>query len=300
MKSFAALTALAAVVVAQSNPLIPSGISSGCSSFMSTLDDDSTLASCLSTLVGATKQFGPAANATGTQSAATIATALGSLCASTTCSESAIRGQLASFYSACTAELVTSPNADVLAQYDTLYTLVPLKGALCAQESGAYCVNSLVKSTNARRSLDTRSVAGVLYVPAAHHKRADDTQVVLKPNVTTYRAENIAFLTLQPTTAAATLCSNCARDVMESYIDFMNLVPYAPGIKSSPILGGQPDLYQAQVNTCPSDFFSSSTVQNAGGGLAGGLTGSTDGAARSMATAAGALAGMLGAAFIAL
>ncbi|ETW80052.1 hypothetical protein HETIRDRAFT_477638 [Heterobasidion irregulare TC 32-1] len=310
MKSIAFISLLATGALAQSstssNPLIPSGISSGCSSFLTTLNSNSTLSSCLAPLVSATTDFGPSSNATGSPSASTISTALNNVCgSSTSCDESTIRSQLASFYSACSAELTSSSNQDVIRTYDVLYALTPLKTAICAKDdSGRYCVTTLsdIVSSNATSvrvstssSGSKSSIADTLWTSISSKsvsRRAETAQVALIPNVTTYRESNILFLFLDGTLSSSKLCTTCTRSVMTAYMTFEASVPYAPGIANSVLLSGQSDLYSGIESTCGSSFLQGS-VQAAGGSISSGLVGAAPRSLDGKVAMAGAMLGSL-------
>lgn len=291
IKTFAIISVLTTVALAQSstssaaaassttNPLIPSGISTGCSQFLTTLDSDSTLKACTAPLISATSQYGPGGSATSSPSAASITSALDSLCSTSNgCTESTIQGKLAEFYSACSVELTSSPNADVVQMYDILYTLVPLKTAVCSKDdNGKYCVTESHKPSNSSATPSglSNAIASVntggltpaeilenLYSPAVLSRRAQSPAI--QPNTTTIGGTNLPFLFLQPSLAAANLCTACTRNVLTSYIQFESDVPCALGIGSSPMLNGQSALYSAVQATCGKNFLSGA-VQAAGG-----------------------------------
>ncbi|KAH8108370.1 hypothetical protein DFH11DRAFT_1822313 [Phellopilus nigrolimitatus] len=316
MKCYTALSFLAAAIIvrAQSSsstwssasstssasPLVPSGISAACSSFLEALNSNSSITSCITPIVNATSAFGPLANSSSNSSAtadaSSISTALNSLCAtssSSSCSQSAVRSQLASFYTACPSELTgSSSNKDVIRIYDVLYTLIPMKAAACTKDdSGRYCVTQISQggsssasggsaSPSASLSAGSKSVlsskqSGYELVQnnlwqgssSPLGKRAqvtDNVTSALMPNTTTFRSSNLAFLFLTPDLSSDKLCVACTRSVMSAYIAFEQSAPYAPGLSNSPILGGQPALYSAVNSTCGANFMNGA-VQAAGG-----------------------------------
>jgi len=285
MKSFAVISLLvAAVVSAAPSPLIPSGISDGCSKFLTSFDNDTSLASCTAPLISATSQF-IGANATANPSSSAVQSALSALCSNTaSCPESTVRGKLADFYSNCTAELTSSKNADVLALYDTLYALVPLKQAVCSKDdTGAFCVGKVAAKVPVS-SLSTNVGTGA--------------QTILKANTDTFRTNNIAFLLLQTTTPQATLCTACARSVLTSYVSWESSAPYAPGLSSSQILGGQSDLYSNVTSTCGATFLSGAV--QAAGGLSGNIISDSSDAVHTLVGSVGAVVGALAAAVVML
>lgn len=139
--------ALAGGVAAQNLTLIPSNIGSSCSSFLTTLNTDSSLSSCVGSLINATQSFSPTSDAKMDNS--TINYTLATLCKATPgCSDSVVRGFLSQFYAACMNELTSAQNynAQVRELYDVLYVVNPLKGAVCAINSANqdYCVNEII------------------------------------------------------------------------------------------------------------------------------------------------------------
>ncbi|EJD05261.1 uncharacterized protein FOMMEDRAFT_27426 [Fomitiporia mediterranea MF3/22] len=303
MQSFITLSFLAAATVVRAQysssssatptssavTLIPTGISSGCSSFLQSLDSNSTLTSYVAPIVNATSAFSPYANSTNASSNA-VNTVLGSLCASSSTSDdSAIRTQLSSFYSSCTNELTgSSSNKDVIRIYDVLYAIVPMKKAVCSKDdSGNYCVNQIsssVSSASAPGGGTSKSVTStgqstyelvqnnLWSYSGSLSKRADSDGAALIPNTTTYRSSNLPFLFLTPSLSSDKLCVSCTRSVLSAYMNFEQSVPYALGIANSPMLGGQPELYSAVNSTCGSNFMNGAV--QAAGGLSGGIVGS--------------------------
>lgn len=260
--------------MSQANPLIPSGISSTCSSFLTSLDTDTALASCASPLVNATADFGPSGNSTGTASASTISSALNNVCSSTTsCDQSTVRGLLASFYGNCTAELTSSVNSDVIRTYDVLYSLIPFKEAICSKDdSGRYCVSTLNTTSSAAstvRLAGSSSSGDSLYSSVSLSSKRDD-QVAFVPNVTTYSSDNLLFLYLTAGLTSEQLCTTCTQEIMTAYMNFESSVAYAPGLANSPMLSGQTALYNGIQTTCGSTFLSGSVVA-AGGSISSGL-----------------------------
>lgn len=180
--------------------------------------------------------------------------------------------------------------------YDFLYALVPLTSAMCSRDTnGTSCLSSIQSSLNTtssstsstaspseavRIAVDSPSAASPLDLVDSYlyttissgnapTKRAVTTvtsndTTLLKPNTTTFAASNLAFLFLQATTSESTLCGSCALNIMTSYVDFEGQQPYAAGIGQSPILAGQPTLYQAMSTKCGTEFLGN-TVQAAGG-----------------------------------
>ncbi|KAI1783212.1 hypothetical protein LXA43DRAFT_356934 [Ganoderma leucocontextum] len=297
MKTIAAATLFASVTLAQTVSLIPSGIGASCSSFLNAFNQDTTLTTCTSSLITASGAFAPTTNATATTPSASDAkTALAAVCAaSTSCTESAVRSKLADFYQACTDELTSSQNKDVIRTYDVLYALIPLKNAICSKDdSGNYCV-STIASTTSQSASQLANIAQSLSVPAStssNARRAAQVVAAVAPNATTFANNNLLFILLQPTLAKDALCQTCTRNVLTSYISFESSTPYAPGLAASVLLSGQSTLYQAVQSTCGSTFLSGAVA--AAAGLSGGVVGqaSGSGASRTILANTG-VAGML-------
>ncbi|KAI0830321.1 hypothetical protein BC628DRAFT_1357414 [Trametes gibbosa] len=303
MKSFAAATLFASVVLAQSASLIPSGISTQCSAFLSKFNSDTSLSSCTSSIINATSAFAPSTNASAastTHSTSSISSALNSVCSSAaTCPATTIRSALAEFYSECGAEL-TTPNKDVVALYDVLYALTPLKSAICSKDdSGRYCINQIA----ANASSSTSSIANLAkYVStggASLARRATAQSVVaVSPNATTFAQNNLLFLLLQPDLPSDSLCTSCTRNIITSYISFESSTPYAPGLSQSALLSGQTKLYEAVQSVCGASFLSGAVA--AAAGLSGGIQGQLSDGASSLIANAGVASAIMGAVVLAL
>lgn len=256
---------------------------------MTQLDSDADLMKCSSALVKATSAFGAGGNTT-SASSSTVNAALNTLCGATSsCPEDTLRSKLTGFYAACQPELTSNQNADVVRAYDVLYALYPLTQSVCSKgDDGRYCVISL-GSTTSGSSSGAASPSGKVAL-AASKPDSPDLQEIQKslwtsvapgssvarrdeqafyPNTTTFREANILFLLLQPTLSEASLCVTCTRNVISAYIAFQTAIPYAPGISSSSLMGGETALYNAVQNTCGPSFLSNSV--QAAGGISGGI-----------------------------
>ncbi|KAJ6556884.1 hypothetical protein B0H10DRAFT_1967543 [Mycena sp. CBHHK59/15] len=261
----------AASASATSNPYIPTGISSGCQSYLEDLNVDADLTPCTSALIAAASSFGPGGSSS-SASKSTITTALSSICStstSSTCSQSLLAGKLAAFYTACSVELTSSPNTQVKTVYDIFYALKPLLTAACAtDDSGDYCV----LSANVRAAPSPPS-------PPCSRPR---------PSRAARRASPRAAL------------HDVHAQILTAYIDAEANTNYAPGIPQSTLMQGQTAIYAGVVNTCGSDFLTS-TVKAAGGLGSSGTTGSS-GAPRVRAAASvlAMLVGVVGVAVLAL
>jgi len=308
MKSPTIIVILAAGVYAQTNqnPLIPSGISDACSTYMVKLDSDPQILSCTKAFTNAAANFGVGSDS-GDASVSAVNTALNNLCPSlSACPNSVIRSQLTDFYAACPSELTSSPNADVMRAYDVLYSIIPLSGTVCTKDdSGKYCVleSGSTNSSTSKNLLASdptgSSPSDGLWSPFPPKKSRRAEQQVIIPNLQQFKDQNLVFLGIKPSLSAEELCKPCTRNVLNQYIQFMSALPYAPGIANSILMGGETDLYQAVQEKCGAPFLSGS-VQAAGGITSGMLGNGAADLSVSPRTVAGALSGIIAGFFIAL
>jgi len=295
MKSIAIISLLTSVVLAQSSPpsSIPAGISSSCSNFLTTLNSDTSLSACTSALTTATAAFAPS-NASPSPSA--LSSALQNLCSATVssaCPDSLLRGKIAAFYSACSAELTSSLNQEVVKTYDVLYSLIPFKEAICTKDdSGDFCVTKTKAAVTQSGVLSSVLQGGSSLTGAQLQSFLVSSPST--PNTSNYRSSNLLFLFTSASESADTLCTTCTRNILTSYINFESDAPYAPGIAQSTLLAGQSDIYVAVQSKCPSNFMNGAV--QAAGGLSGGsgLPGfSSSGAVKSTGVEFRGLAGLL-------
>lgn len=192
-------------------------------------------------------------------------------------------------YSACGSDMTGSNSASVLRIYDVLYTLLPMRNAVCTKDdSGNYCVLSVGASTSsasasALASSDgskaassgpsdasnlVKQVMDNLYMPGSAFSKRDDSSLLV-PNTTTFSLSYLPFLFLSASTPSSTLCSTCTRNVITAYTAFEQASPYALGIANSPLLNEQTALYDAVQSSCGSSFLSGAV--QAAGGLSGSI-----------------------------
>ncbi|CAE6420053.1 hypothetical protein ACGC1H_004853 [Rhizoctonia solani] len=233
---------------ADSNPLLPTDISAGCSTFLTALNSNTTVANCMSSLNTVLYSF-----TSDSGSASAVSQTLDSLCTSNTCNASIIRAKLAEFKDACSDDFAT--NDMVAKQYDIWYSLIPYRSAICAKDTSTYCLlnpgtSSSSSSTyqNTRRS-DVTYAAG--HLTNAVHKRA---QTVIMPNTDTYRNSHLMYLFISPEMDQEHLCTACAQQIISKYVAFETATPYALGLKQSPLLGGQSELWAAMQGKCSADY----------------------------------------------
>lgn len=263
------------------NPLIPSGISPGCTSYLTSLDSDPQILSWTKSFTSVIANFGVGSNSNNAGASAVNA-ALNSFCPSVpNFPQGVVCSQLTNFYAACSNELTSSPNADVIRTYDVLYTLLPLSQAVCSKgDDGNYCVLEVGSNNSTGKT------------------RRDNQQVVI-PNLQQFKSTNLAFLGIQSSLSSQQLCQTCTRNILTPYIQFTSTLPYGPGISQSLLLSDESDLYQTVQQKCGAPFLSGSV--QAAGGISGGVLGS--GAADlsvNTRTVAGALSAIIAGFFFAL
>jgi hypothetical protein len=169
---------------------------------------------------------------------------------SSACPDSLIRGKLASFYSACSAELTSSPNDKVRGLYDVLYILSPMKSAVCSKDdNGNYCVFS---NNGANTTANP---------PAATDNGLD---------LSGMSSSNLAFLFRTANMSSDALCTTCTRNIMSGYFNYESDSVYSPGLSNSEMLNGQTVLVGAIEKQCGANFLNGA-VQAAGGIKSGGL-----------------------------
>jgi hypothetical protein len=174
--------------------LIPSNITASCSSFLTTLNADTSIQDCVTPLINATAAYTPTAgsNASSTDIQDTLTT----LCKSDGCADSAIRGWLSGFYSNCSAELTSSTeyNAQVRELYDVLYVVNPLRKAVCSIDSGNqdFCVKSIVSGANNSTSSASASGSASGSAASASGSAAASGSVMLSSFAATWNPIQVA------------------------------------------------------------------------------------------------------------
>ncbi|KAF8816960.1 hypothetical protein BYT27DRAFT_7154040 [Phlegmacium glaucopus] len=257
------------------NPLIPTGITTPCTTFLNSLNSDASLTSCLTTLTNITSAFAPGSP---TPSNEDVASTLVKLCNDTvaaTCPDSLIRPKITSFYAACPAELTTNSDPNVVRIYDVLYSLLPLRTSVCSKDDSAnWCVKGPSATTRELNEDANGSSVGISDIMALLYMKNDngalrrrDQVAAIVPNLTTYHDANLPFAFFTPDLNATQLCVSCARQVLTAYINFESNTPYAPGLNNSLLLSTQSALFSAVQSKCPANFLSG--VVKAAGGLSG-------------------------------
>jgi len=249
-------SAAAASSTAATNPYIPANASAPCQTYLNTLNEDTSLSTCTSALLAASSAYGPNGNANSPSKSA-LTSSLDTICGTSitaSCPQSLLTGKLASFQTACNADLTSAPNTQVKTIYDTFYGLLPLLAAVCTKDdSGNYCVTE----SNAT------SLSSPAVVASSLTRRAESVTAYM-PNANAIDSSNLMFLGLDGSASKEALCTTCTRNILTSYISFEANTNYAPGLAQSVLMSGQSALYSGVVSTCGSDFLTSS-VQAAGG-----------------------------------
>lgn len=285
-KSLTVVSLVASVAVAQS--LVPSGISDGCSAFLKELNTDANLSKCTTALSTALTAFAPGASSA---NADAVAKGLDTLCGDSVASEcptGVFASKITGFYSACSEELTSKSNADVIKIYDVLYVVPAMRTAVCSKDdSGNWCAASATPADGT--SAD--SLQSALYTKNGE---------TIVPNTSTFTKNNIPFLFASTSSSKEALCTTCTRNVLNAYIQHESNLPYAPGLQKSQLLGSQTELFTAVTEKC-GDNFMNSEVKAAGGLSAGSnsLLGGSNGAS-SVAEFKGVFATLAGIASLAL
>lgn len=250
---------------ASTSSLIPTGISSGCSDFLLSLNSDPTLQACTAPLLSATQYYAnattvakgnKAATSNVTDSATALKNSLGKLCANSTgCQPSTIRSQLSKFWNSCGTEL-KSKNEQVVALYDVLYLINPFHDAVCTtDDNNNFCILSIANNTAAKQATSKRSLLtdDAMLMPQLL-ERQDASETAQSIDTGAASQSNIAYLFLQPNSDKNLLCSSCSKNIMAAYITFETSIPYAIGLSNSDQLKGQSALYKAMQATCGQSF----------------------------------------------
>jgi len=213
-----------------------------------------------------------------------------------------MRSKLTEFKDACSAELTgATPDPTVVQNYDTMYAMYPFKDAMCSKDADtqAYCVLNIgtgSSTTGTTSNIATGPSESVAFA-AAHlekayvRKRASGQTVVVNPG--TYRTTNLMYLFTSPDMNAGELCTSCTQQIVSKYVAFESSTPYALGLKNSPLLGGQSDLWTAIQEKCPASFLTEVT-NIAGAGTANQVSAASPAHTGSLITA---LAGLVAAGF---
>ncbi|EIW66090.1 hypothetical protein TREMEDRAFT_41126 [Tremella mesenterica DSM 1558] len=189
------LSAVVLGVSAQNITLIPTNITSSCTTFLTSLNSDLTLQSCIGQLINITSAFTPTPSGSPNVSQSDINFALAAMCNDKAkCQDNVIRGWLSQFWSTCNVELTSSgqSNSQVRDLYDLLYAFNPMVAAVCAIDSAnqEYCINEIKQSSSSSSSASSSA-------PSASSTGTDDVVTGISNNtllatVTTIDAVELA------------------------------------------------------------------------------------------------------------
>jgi len=210
---------------------MPAGVSGGCQSFLDTLNADTSLSNCITSVLSATSAFN-ASNSSPTSSQ--VQAAISQLCsADSSCDVGDIGVQLTGFAQNCANELDNIP--EILTLYDVLYAIKPLSDAICTKDpnTGQLCITQAETVGN-----DTLDVSG------------DNSQQPLTADLNAFGAAYLPFLFVGPSSPSSVLCSPCTTAILTNYLSFETNVIYAVGLNGSPLFGNQATLWQAIQTTC--------------------------------------------------
>ena len=267
------LAQVAAQSAAANVTAIPTNVSATCSTFLSTLNSDTTLDACTQPLLAATKYY----SSNTTDSSDQLNSTLSELCStSTICDANIIRQRLDEFWQNCHTDL-QSKNAVVQAMYDNLYMITPLVNSICSKDTNNdYCLKTIAKAAASSQRVPSTSTTNSRRDLADDQKEeqeeedeADETVAELvkrqsaSPDLTGLYNEtettgtpntNAAFLFISSSSPKSILCSRCSQLILASYIKFETSIPYAIGLRTSEILAPQSDIYKAAKSDCGLDF----------------------------------------------
>lgn len=231
---------------------------------MTKLNADTEISKCTTALSGALSAFGPGASSA---SASAVASALTNLCSDsieTSCPPTLLAGAITDFYSACSAELTSSPNQGVVQTYDLIYTLSPFRKAVCSKgDDGNWCVASAAPIDGTTAS----TIQSALYTQTGDN---------IVPNTATFTTYNLPFLLIGGD--SANLCQTCTRNVLNAYIQHESSLPYAPGLGQSTLLSKQSALFAAVQEKCGASFMDNEVKAAGGLGTSNSILGNKSGA----------------------
>jgi len=236
--------------------LIPTNITTSCSTFLDSINADSTLSSCVQPLIDATSSFSPTSGSNLTSD--DIKYTLAALCKTNAgCSDSTVRSWLSNFYSNCSDELTSSSgyNAHVRELYDILYVINPLKAAVCSIDSSNqdYCVNEILASGSNSTSSSSTAAPSASASSVANSTMLASFVATNTWSPVSFAAENL-YITI--TTSATSLTKRflnimAARDAAQTVNLAAIITPNTTTYRSTnlPFLFLQPDMTSSALCT---------------------------------------------------
>lgn len=247
--------------------LIPSPpeISQECYSLLTDLDGDQLFQECTDPLIQATSIYLDAANHA---SESSVSDSLDALCGHKQgCDSTTVRSYIAQFWDHCTDEL-EDQNERVMQLYDYLYIFNPFRDAMCAKNNeGEYCLEGLapfmkpsadIQALQMNTMPETDDVYSDAYwahvlqtIPSTNSSgSSDDSDDSQSPELTSDQV----FMFLSKDSDKDTLCSDCTKEVLSSYVGFEMATPYAIGTERSTVLKPQQEIYDAARKKCGANF----------------------------------------------
>lgn len=242
--------------------LIPTNISSSCYTLLLQLDGDSLFDQCTQPLIQATEIYANASSSNTSESSLTQS--LDSLCNHQNgCDRTLVRQYIAQFWDQCADEL-ESQNQQVMQLYDYLYIFNPFRDAICSKGTNdTYCLESLAPYMQPASNIQALQLNAIPDAGDVYSEKywAHVMTTIPKSNVQNSAAPTLVadqvFLFLSGNSDKETLCSECTRNVLASYIGFEMSTPYALGLERSSVLQPQQDIYDSARRQCGSSFISS-------------------------------------------
>jgi len=135
------------------------------------------------------------------------------------CSESGYYKFLTYFSGNCTDELVTNPNDDVCAIFDSLYVALPFQKAICTKDAlGNWCATA----SSSNSTSDSAGVANAAQTPLSTSDGYPDPDA--------FSQKDILFLGYNSELATASLCTTCLQKILTIYFGHESQKPYPAGL----------------------------------------------------------------------
>ncbi|WFD18655.1 hypothetical protein MCAP1_000862 [Malassezia caprae] len=248
--------------------LIPTNISSSCYTLLTQLNEDHVFDQCTQPLINATNAFATSSQG---KEPVSMANALQGLCvANDGCDRPLVRQFIAQFWDQCTDELEARQD-QIVQLYEYLYIFIPFRDAICSKnEQGDYCLADLAPSMANdagsdmvqvyRRGvpdIDANDVESDAYWERVMPSIPRASKLAAKvPSLPQLQPQQVFFF-LSGSSSKETLCTECARHVLASYIHFELSAPYALGIDSSQVLQSQQAIFEQAKRVCDDHFVES-------------------------------------------
>ncbi|WFD36545.1 hypothetical protein MCUN1_003428 [Malassezia cuniculi] len=226
--------------------IIPADASDACKSLLLQIDQDEMFRACTEPLIQAAGLYANASQDTDVNSTrSALQSTLDDVCISNGgCERSLVRQYVSSFWDSCSDEL-ESGNSEVKDLYDYIYMFVPFRDAVCSQDNGQYCVLGLVpQNLQAIKQLQASRGMYMNLATSSSSTNTSSSSVLVEQ----------AFLFLGQASNETVMCSNCAQEVLSSYVAFEMSTPYALGLDRSEVLGKQSEIVSHAQDLCGEKF----------------------------------------------